>query len=463
MDLKIFKAYDIRGVYPGQINEQVVENIVRAIYTFLKQSLNKDRLSVVISRDMRVSSPSLHKRATEILVKMGATVIDIGLSPTTTVYFTVMNGKYDAGIQISASHNPAEYNGIKFLKFDGKKIVKIAEGTGMEEVKTIALNKTFADFVSGGSVSKKDNALVEEIDGAFKAIKPQIKKLKIVADAANAMGAPILNEIAQRTDIELTRMNFDLDGSFPSHQADPLQFKLWTNLQERVKTLHADLGIMPDGDADRIFFVDEEGEIVPATLITALITKEILQNHPGEKIVVDIRYTRNVEAVVRKYKGKVSISRIGHSLITPQVNKEKAYFAGESSGHFYFLNTGGAESSARVILYVLNALTRSGKTMSELLEEFKTSVESGEINFTLGEGIASKNVFDTIHQKYQDGEFSNLDGIAITYPDWRLSLRASNTEPLIRLNVEGNSKKLVTEKVTQLTESIKSCGASVKD
>ncbi|MBI4136658.1 phosphomannomutase/phosphoglucomutase [Candidatus Roizmanbacteria bacterium] len=458
----IFKAYDIRGTYPDQLDEDAVDHIVRAIYTFFKKDIGKEQLTIVLGRDMRLSSPALHERATKALVEMGARVIDIGLVPTTTVYFTVMHGKYDAGIQISASHNPGNYNGIKFLKFDGQKIVKIAENNGMEEVKRIALDQSFAQRQEGGSIEHKTNALPEEIDAAFDAVQPQIRNMKIVADAANAMGALILTEIEKKTDIDLIKMNFDLDGTFPSHQADPLQFSLWKELQKRVVEEKADIGIMPDGDSDRIFFVDETGEIIPATLITALITKEILQKHPQEKVVVDIRYIRNVQAVVQKYNGKMSISRVGHSLITPQVNQERAYFAGESSGHYYFLKTGGAESSARVILHVLSALSKSRTTISQLLKEFKTSVESGETNFKLHEAVTADHVMQSIKADFSDGEFTDLDGISVSYPDWRFSIRSSNTEPLLRLNVEGTTADLVREKVTDLTQKIITCGAEIE-
>ncbi|MCR4263582.1 MAG: phosphomannomutase/phosphoglucomutase [Candidatus Roizmanbacteria bacterium] len=458
----IFKAYDIRGTYPDQINEEAVDQIVRAIFTFFKKDIGKDKLTVVVGRDMRISSPALHERTVTALVEMGAQVVDIGLVPTTTVYFTVMHGKYDVGIQISASHNPSNYNGIKFLKFDGQKIVKIAENNGMEDVKRIALSQSFIEPQEGGTVIEKTNAVTEEIDASFEAVQPQIKRMKIVADAANAMGAVILEEIARRIDVDLVKMNFELDGTFPAHQADPLQFALWKDLQKRVVDEKADIGIMPDGDSDRIFFVDETGEIIPATLITALITKEILQKHPQEKVVVDIRYIRNVQAVVQKYNGKMSISRVGHSLITPQVNQEKAYFAGESSGHYYFLKTGGAESSARVILHVLNALSRAHTTVSQLLKEFRTSVESGELNFKLHEGTPKEQVFESLHTEYADGQFTDLDGIALSYADWRFSVRASNTEPLLRLNVEGATDELVKDNVKRLTEKIISCGAEVE-
>ena len=275
------------------------------------------------------------------------------------------------------------------------------------------------------------------------------------------MGSVFLDELFTHVDADIVRMNWELDGSFPAHQADPLQFNLWGDLRKRVVSEHADFGIMPDGDGDRVFFVDEKGDIIPATLITALISREILTRHPGERILVDIRYIRNVGAVVEKYGGELSISQVGHALITEQLNKEHAFFAGESSGHYYFRETGGAESSARVILYVLDALSRANKPLSHLLVGFATSVESGETNFRLNDGITGAQITQSIVSAYKDGELSELDGIAVTYPDWRLSIRSSNTEPLIRLNVEGATETLVKEKNKELTERILNVGASI--
>ncbi len=257
-------------------------------------------------------------------------------------------------------------------------------------------------------------------------------------------------------------MNFELDGTFPVHQPDPLDFKNLIDLQKKVKEEKADLGIAPDGDGDRIFFIDEEGKVIPATLITSLVAREILKRSPGQKIIVDIRYTQNVINAVDKFKGKHVISTVGHALITELVNKEKAEFAGESSGHFYFKEIGGAESSIRVILYVFDVLTRENKPISEIVSELHTSIESGEFNFILKDGTDAKRLLKNISDSYFSGTISWLDGVSVDYPDWRFNIRTSNTEPLLRLNVEGKSEGLVSEKVKELKEKIIEQGATSK-
>ncbi len=464
LDPTIFKAYDIRAIYPTSINEKVMTNVMHAIYTYLTSRLSRKNLTVVLGHDMRVSSPSLFQKAKDMLVACGATVIDIGLVATPTVYFTVLKHEYDAGIQISASHNPKEYNGIKMVIRNGKSLIKIGRSTGMPEIKDIAINKKFIELTNDGRVEEIKDLLKEEVTSAMEAIRAgDISTLKIVADPANAMGILPLSELFGRIKTTFIPMNFTLDGTFPAHQADPLQHKTLRDLQERVKTEKADLGITTDGDADRVMFIDEKGEIIPATYITALIAGEILKDYPGERILVDIRYTRNVENVVKKLGGKLGYTKIGHALITEQVNRENAVFAGESSGHYYFRDMGGCESSVRVILYVLRVLAREKKPISEILADMRTSIESGEFNFELPKTVNSKDLIDTIIQEYKDGTLSTLDGIAVEYPEWRFSIRTSNTEPLLRLNIEGKTKDLVIGKVAEIRQYIESTGATLKE
>ncbi len=462
IDTKIFKAYDIRGIYPAQINEQVMEDIMRAIYTFLADEIGKKDFTIVLGRDMRLSSPALHEIARETLKKSGAKVIDIGLAATPTVYFAVKQYDYDAGIQISASHNPKDYNGIKIVRRDGDSIVKIGKETGMPKITELAVNKTFSEYTYDGTIMEKDDVLREEINKAMDAINVEdISELKIVADPANSMGIIPLQELFDRINTEFITINFELDGTFPAHQADPLQHKTLRQLQDKVQETGADLGICTDGDADRAMFINEKGEIIPATLITTLIAGEILRDNPGERILVDIRYIRNVEDIVRQMGGEVGYTPVGHALITKQVNQEDAVFAGESSGHYYFRSMGGCESTIRVILYVLRVLAREQKPISEILSDLQTSVESGETNFELTEGTKPQDVMENIKKQYSDGELNTLDGIAITYPDWRFSVRSSNTEPVVRLNIEGKSPDIVKQKEMELKKIILDMGASV--
>jgi len=461
---KIFKAYDIRGVYPSDIDEEKMVLIIKVIYKVFTEQTGRENLSVVLGRDMRLSSPSLHDIAKKTLVDLGAQVIDIGLSTTPTVYFATLYYKYDAGIQISASHNPKEYNGLKIVRRDGNKIIKIGKNTGMARIKELVVSKKFTETKPAGKILTKTNIVKDEVDFAFNLVQPRaIKKLKIVADTANSMGSLYLEEIFKRTPCELIKMNFDLDGTFPVHQADPLQSKTLIDLQKRVIIEKADFGIATDGDADRIFYIDEKGRVIQPTLITSLITRELLSKFSGEKIIIDIRYQRNATKVAHDLGGSTSISPVGHALITEQLNRENGIFAGESSGHYFFRDNGGAESPIRVIIHILDLLSKTNKLISELVSELTTSYESGETNYILPETVDVKELLNEFASEYHDGQISWLDGIAIDYPDWRFNIRTSNTEPLLRLNIEGLNKELVMGKLGKIKDKILSTGAKVKE
>lgn len=462
---KIFKAYDIRGIYPTEINEESVEIIVKAIYAFFSQAIKRQEFSVVLGRDMRTSSPSLFDVAKKILIASGATVIDVGLVPTPTFYYAVLKGQYDGGVIITASHNPKEYAGIKFVRREGDKILKIGKSTGMGQIVQISSAGQFAPLTNSGTIIEKKDALDDEIKDAIKSFDiSAFKTYKIACDPANGMGSLYVEKLFEHVPGNLVKMNFELDGTFPAHQPDPLDFNNLIPLQEKVKEVKADFGIAPDGDGDRIFFVDELGAVVPATSITSLIAQEILEKNPQAKTIVDIRYTRNVHHIVDKHKAPpLHISKVGHAFITEDVNKIQATFAGESSGHFYFQETGGAESSVRVILYVLEALSKSGKTLSQLLKDLRSSYESGEVNFVLPESVDSKNLLRELRGEYKDGDVSWLDGIAVDFPDWRFNIRTSNTEPLLRLNVESDNVEKTSEKLKELTDRILSTGAKPKE
>jgi len=458
----IFKSYDIRGLWPDDINEENIDLIAKAIVSFLIKNLKKEKITLVLGRDMRFSSPIIFERMKKVLLLYDTIIYDLGLVPTPTVYFSIFRFNADAGIQISASHNPKDYNGIKIAIRKDKKLIKVGKNTGMEEIKEYALNNNFVNHKKNihGKVTKVDDAVDEEINAALFDLKiNNLKKLKVVVDPANAMGILYINKLKNKIPVRIEMINDKLDGSFPSHQADPLKFNLWQDLQNKVVKTNADLGIMIDGDADRVFFVDEKGKIIPATLTTSLILEKIFTLKPKAKVIVDIRYLLNVKEQVKKYAGQLSISPVGHALITKQMNDEKAVFAGESSGHYYFEEIGGGESSIRVILLILQILSEKQKPISFLLKKVKTAEESGEINFIRDQSTNPKNILDKVAQEFsQNGEISWLDGLSISFLKWRFNIRTSNTEPLIRLNVEGFDKKLVKDKTEILIEKMLSFG-----
>lgn len=446
----IFKSYDIRGIYPDQINEENVVLAARAIYAFfLKQFPGKEQLSVVVGRDMRSSSPVLFKAVTETLIELGAHVIDPGLVSTPTFYFAVFNGGYDTGIQITASHNPKNYNGLKIVvnpKTGG--LIKVGKPTGMEEIKRFALEGQGSSIKGQGKITKIEGVGEREVENALKIMgNPKLNSYKVVADAANAMGALYIDQLYKRIPGELVKLYFELDGDFPNHAADPLDPKNNEDVQKKVVEEKADLGLALDGDGDRIFFIDEKGSVVSPSMITAIVARELLREHKGEKILFDIRYIMTPKRVTEEEGGVAVITKVGHAFITEQMNKGGGIFAGESSAHYFFKATGNAEGPLLVLMHVLNAMTKTGKKLSELADEVKRSRESGEMNFRVKN---AREIIEKLKELHADGEISEIDGVAVQYPDWRFSLRMSNTEPLLRLNVEeeienykGRHEKLV--------------------
>ncbi len=450
----IFKSYDIRGIYPTDLNEENIVPIVKAIYSFLHKGKSADEpLTIVVGTDMRTSSPSLTKVAIHTLVDLGARVINIGIVSTPTFYFAVSHYGYEAGFQITASHNPKEWNGLKIVKNSDKGLIKIGKSTGMEEIKNMAINGKSIKSTGRGTVGKKSGILEDEIKNALHILDhPAINTFKVVADAANAMGAQYIDALFNKIPGTLIRMNFDLDGTFPVHQPDPLQKETLVDLQKRVIEEKADLGLAPDGDGDRLFFIDEKGNIVPPTIITSMVARELLKKHPGEQILVDIRYLLTPKKIIEENGGKMLITKVGHAYITESMHTSGAIFAGESSAHYFFKDTGNAESQVTIILTVLKVLTEVEKPFSEVIEDYRRSYESGEFNFKVSN---AKEIMQKAKVAYSDGQLSELDGVAVSYPTWRFNIRSSNTEPLLRLNVESYNRQEMEQKRDKLIKLIK--------
>lgn len=450
----IFKGYDIRAIYPIDINEENIVFIIKAIYTFFVKDYKENKpFTLVVGTDMRTSSPSLTKIAIKTLVDLGANVIDVGIVSTPTFYFSVSHYGYDAGIQITASHNPKEWNGVKIVRKGKKGLIKIGKPTGLEEIKRIALDGKFINSSGAGTIFKKTGILEDEVKNSLKIVgNPRIRKFKIVADAANAMGSQYISALFKKVSADLIKMNFKLDGTFPAHQPDPLQKETLVDLQKKVVEEKADLGLAPDGDGDRLFFIDEKGNIVQPTIITSIVAKELLKKNPGEQILVDIRYLLTPKKIIEENGGKMLITKVGHAYITEAMNKFGGIFAGESSAHYFFRDTGNAESQLPIILTVLKVLTQENKPFTQVIEEYKRSFESGEFNYKV---TNAKDILESIKEKYKNGDIELMDGVAVSFPTWRFSLRTSNTEPLLRLNVEAQGEKTMEEKRNQLFEFIK--------
>lgn len=447
---EIFRAYDIRGIYPSTLNEEVAYLIGRAFIKFLK----KRKPKIVVGRDGRLSSPQLFKALTKGIVKQGGNVVDIGLSITPMLYFAVAYFKFDGGIQISASHNPPQYNGFKLVR---EKAIPISGSTGIKEIKKLVLAGNFktkrlqpSRHPVGRMLAKK--VLKEYIafnlkDFNLKTIKP----LKIVIDTANAVPGIVVPELFKKTNCKIYHLFSKLDGSFPNHFPSPHEEKNLKAIKKEVLKKKADLGIAFDGDGDRIIFVDEKGKMVPGDLITALLAKLILKKNPGEKVLCDVRSSNVVRDVVKENGGVVVIGRIGHSFIKERMRKENIIFQGELNGHYYLRSHYFCEAPFFAIFKVLEEMSKTGKKISELVKPFQRYSHSGEINFKVKN---KKKVLKTLEKKFKNGKVLKIDGLRIDFPDWWFNARPSHTEPVLRLVVEATTKKLMIEKKKELSSFI---------
>ena len=454
IDPSIFKSYDIRGIYPEQINEKNIRLIARAIYSFFKLKIEKEKFNIFLAYDMRLSGPQLFDAVKNELLQMGADIIDGGQLSTPSFYFAVFNYKYDCGIQVTASHNPKNWNGMKFVLYSPRGLIKIGKPTGMDDVQK-ALSEEASEMIkTRGNVTKRDGILEDEVNKALDLLdNPNIKRLKIVADPGNAMGAQYVEALFEKIPGELIKMNFELDGSFPIHEPNPLKFETLSDLQRKVVEEKADLGIATDGDGDRLFFIDEKGKVVPSTSITSIVARELLKRYPGELIYFDIRDILGPQKIVEEFGGRSEIVRVGHAYITEAMNKTGGIFAGESSGHMFFRANGNAEWNLPVILIILKVISEENRTLSDLVEELRRSYEMPEYNFEVSN---ASEILNALREKYKEGKFWDIDGVSISYIGWRFNVRTSNTEPLLRLNVEGYSKIEVEEKFSEIKDFIKS-------
>lgn len=430
----IFKAYDIRGVFPVDINREIAEKIGQAYAVFTGAK------KVVVGRDMRPHSQDMFDGLAAGLVKMGCTVIDLGLCSTPMSYFANGTLGADGSIMITASHNPGEWNGCKLCRANA---VPISGATGIMDIEKLVNENNFTPAAVPGKIEKYD---IAPEYGAFlrKFAKFGGRKLKIVVDYANAMGS---YEIAGVEDMfEIIPLYKDLDGTFPNHEANPLHLSTLDAIRAKVVETGADFGAAFDGDADRCGFIDNTGEIIPMDLFTALIAQDILSDGPAV-ILYDLRSSRAVKECIEENGGKAIMSRVGHAFIKQQMRETGAVFAGELSGHYYFKENFTAESQGLALVKLANLVIKSNKTVSDLVKPLLRYSSSGEINSRVADAAV---VMAEIKSRYTDGESYELDGFSVEYADWHFNVRCSNTEPLLRLIVEAKDEKLMAEKRDEL-------------
>jgi phosphomannomutase len=440
----IFKAYDIRGIYPGEINEEIVYKIGQAYVEFVKPKI------VVVGKDVRISSPSLCKALINGILDAGVDVVDIGTISTDMLYFTVAKYGYDGGLIVSASHNPREWNGVKMVKAGA---APISADTGIIAIRDIVLKGEIKKAKTVGTVQKKDiwDDYVQHVLSFVDSSK--IKPLKVVMNANFGMAGVAATKICKNLPIEIVPLNFEPDGNFPKGRPDPLIPENRVETSELVRTSKADLAVAWDADADRCFFFDEHGCFVPGVIITALLAESFLLKHPGEKILHCPRVVWPVIDTVLKYGGIPLENKVGHSFFKERMRKENAIFGGEMSAHYYFRDNFYADNGMIPMLLIFEFLGMQEKKFSELVHPFfEKYFFSGEINFQVEE---KEELLQMLEKKYSDGKISHLDGLTIEYDDWRFNIRPSNTEPLVRLNIEAKSQKLMEEKREELSEFIK--------
>lgn len=449
--MSIFKAYDIRGIYPSELNERTAYGVGRGFAELLRSENPDKELQIAVGWDARISGPSLTEQVLKGLTDGGLDVVTVGLVSTPTFYFAVANYGYDGGLMVSASHNPAQYNGFKLVR---RGAAPVGGETGIKFIEKIVASGVFKESARVGGISDKEGVLEDQVthDLAYGDVA-KIKPLKVVADAANGMGALYLTELFKHLPCKLIPMYFDLDGAFPNHEADPLKIENNADLMKRVVAEKADIGIATDGDGDRIFFIDNTGAFVEPSLVRGILARIFLRERPGAKIAYDIRPGRITRDMIEENGGTLLVTRVGHSLIKEQMLKERAYFAGESSGHFFLnMKEGAYEVPMIVTLKILQELSQSGVSFAEYCAPLKRYFHSGEIN-TKVRDVAE--VIEVVAKKYSDGEQNRLDGVTVEYPDYWFNVRGSNTEPLIRLNLEAKSKEVMEEKRDEVLGLIK--------
>ncbi|HEY3549550.1 MAG TPA: phosphomannomutase/phosphoglucomutase [Gaiellaceae bacterium] len=447
LDPKVFKAYDVRGIYPDELDETGAEAIGRAYVERFEPR------RIAVGRDMRLSSLGMQEAVMRGAAAAGADVLDLGLVGTEMVYFAVGSLELEGGIMVTASHNPKEYTGMKLVR---RGALPVGGDSGLLDLRDLidAGNWSGTGPDHRGEMQDLDiwPAYVERVLSFVDvgAIEP----LRVVIDAANGMAGTMLPPVLERLPVETVRCYFEPDGSFPNHEPNPLLPENREFIVRKTLEEGADLGVAFDGDADRCFFVDDTGEFVPGDFVTALFAESVLEKEPGAKIIYDVRASRAVPDTIDRAGGVPLVNRVGHAFIKARMRKDDAAFAGEVSGHYYFRDFSQADSGVVPFLLMLMLISKRGRRLSEILEPLRSSYFiTGELNTPVPD-VALK--LQELKERYADGRVSHLDGISVDFDDWHFNVRPSNTEALLRLNLEATSEELMERKRDEVLEVIRS-------
>lgn len=445
-NLKIFKAYDIRGIYPQEINEKITNLIGKA---FVKYTGAK---KVIVGRDMRLSSPQLSEALIKGITEESVDVLNIGLIPTECLYFTLGHYDYETGIMCTASHNPKEYNGLKMMKRGEGRILPVRG----KEIGEMIEKEIFPEALLS---SKREQGKIQEKDiwqdylkhiFSFVALK-KIKPFKVVIDTGNGMAGKVIPQLQEKLPVKIIPLNFELDGSFPAHPSNPLLEESTRQISEKIRIEKADFGFIFDGDADRIFLIDEKGNFVRADTTLLLLAKYFLEKNPGKAIIYNLICSKAVLEFIEKWGGKPIRSPVGYVNTWDNMKKHEAIMGGELSGHYAFRDNFYTDSAFISFLVLLEIISQTNKKVSEIIKELNPYAKAPEINLEIED---KETVLNMIKKKYSTGHQDFLDGITVEYDDWWFNVRLSHTEPLLRLTIEAKTKELLEEKKKELTSLI---------
>jgi phosphomannomutase len=436
----IFKAYDVRGVYPGEVNEDAARAIGAAFVVYLQAK------RIAVSRDMRLSSPSLAAAFIDGATSQGADVVDYGMMATDMLYFAVAKDGLEGGVQITASHNPGRYNGMKMVRKDAW---PLSGEEGLAEIRQMIADDTMPPPAARRGTVTTRNVLDAYVEHVMSFIDVSvIKPFNVVLDAGSGMGGLVAPKLFERLPCRTTRLCFEIDGRFPNHEANPLIEENRREIVERVVAEKADIGIAWDGDADRCFFIDGTGEFVSGDFITALLSEAFLLKHPGATVIYDLRASFAVKDTVARLGGTALMNRVGHAFFKKRMRETNGIFGGEVTGHYYFRDNFYADNGFIPALLILELMSKKEKSLHELLEPLAQKYFiSGEINTKLKSMSEVPPKLVALAAKYADApNVYELDGISVEYPDWHFNVRASNTEPLLRLNLEATTAEQMAQK-----------------
>jgi phosphomannomutase len=445
----IFKAYDVRGIYPTEIHEMVAHDIGGAFVTYLKAR------RIAVSRDMRISSPTLADALIEGARRQGTDVVDYGLMATDMLYYAVVRDGHDGGVQVTASHNPKQYNGMKMVR---EGAFPLSGDAGIGEIRDMVVNKSLPPAAPRMGTLTRQQLLDDYIAVVLGFVDPAlIKPYKVVLDAASGMGGLVAGSLFDRLPCRTTRLAFDIDGRFPHYEANPLLEENRRAIVERVVSEKADIGIAWDGDADRCFFIDGNGAFIAGDFVTALLAEAFLIKQPGQSIIYDVRASHAVKDTVARYGGRALMNRVGHAFIKRRMREENAVFGGEVTGHYYFRDFYYCDNGFIPALLILELMSRKNQTLAELLAPLREKYFiSGEVNTRMSDMAQVQAKLDGLAREYASGNVYMLDGVSVEYPDWHFNVRPSNTEPLIRLNLEATTEERMRAKRDEILAYIRS-------